>query len=40
MLDAFRDTGGLARTAKVHARLQSRHGHAREVLAKRIDHAG
>lgn len=37
MLDAFRDTGGLARTAEVLARLQSSHRHADEVLAQWID---
>lgn len=37
MLDAFRGTGGLARTAEVLAQLQSRHGLAREVLARWID---
>ena len=37
MLDAFRSTGGLARTAEILARLQALHGHPSAVLTQWID---
>ena len=37
MLDAFRDTGGLARTTEVLTLLRTRHRHAHAVLAQWIE---
>ena len=40
MLDAFRDTGGLASTSEILAQLQTRRRHAHTVLAQWIDQRG